>query len=114
MNEIRQLEEEQERRNEKALYKLRARVLAAVMVPTWFPEYDPAIHHLDHKFSVSSGYPCSTKYPVTTPSNWPLPLALTFEPMVGTGNLLLLHLAFGSVSFCSYRQPFGQYCQAPM
>lgn len=41
---------------QKSLYKLRARVLAAIMVPTWFPEYDPAIHHLDHKFSVSCGH----------------------------------------------------------
>ena len=56
VHDIRQLEEEQERKYEEARYKRRARLLAAIMIPTWFPEYDPAIHELDHKFSVSSGY----------------------------------------------------------
>lgn len=56
MHDLRQLEEEQQQREERARYKLRARVLGAIMIPTWFPEYDPAIHELDHKFSVSSGY----------------------------------------------------------
>ena len=56
MHDLRQLEEEQQQKDERARYKLRARVLGAIMIPTWFPEYDPAIHELDHKFSVSSGY----------------------------------------------------------
>jgi hypothetical protein len=56
VHDLRQLEEEQQQKEERARYKLRARVLGAIMIPTWFPEYDPAIHELDHKFSVSSGY----------------------------------------------------------
>ncbi len=56
MHDLRQLEEEQERRNEKSRYAMRARLLASLMIPTWFPDYDPAIYHLDHKFSVSCGY----------------------------------------------------------
>ena len=56
MHDIRQLEEEQHQRNEQTRYKLRARVLAAIMIPTWFPDYDSAIHDLDHKFSLKSGY----------------------------------------------------------
>ena len=56
MHDIRQLEEEQERKYEETRYVRRARLLSAVMIPTWFPEYDPAVHDLDHKFSVSSGY----------------------------------------------------------
>jgi hypothetical protein len=56
VHDIRQLEEEQHERDERNRYKRRARTLAAIMIPTWFPEYDPAIHEVDHKFSVSSGY----------------------------------------------------------
>jgi hypothetical protein len=56
VNDLRQLEEEQERRNEKSRYAMRARLLASIMIPTWFPDYDPTIYHLDHKFSVSCGY----------------------------------------------------------
>lgn len=56
MHDLRQLAEEQERKDERTRYGMRARLLAAIMVPTWFPDYDPAIHHLDHKFSVSCGY----------------------------------------------------------
>jgi hypothetical protein len=26
------------------------------MIPTWFPQYDPQVHHLDHRFSISCGY----------------------------------------------------------
>ncbi len=37
-------------------------------------------------------------------------LALIFEPMAGTGNLSLLHLAVGSGAFCSYRQFTIQCC----
>ena len=56
MHDLRQLEDEQQRKDEQTRYKRRARLLSAIMIPTWFPEYDPAIHELDHKFSVSSGY----------------------------------------------------------
>ena len=56
MHDLRQLDEEQERKYEKFRYKRRARLLASILIPTWFPEYDPAIHEVDHKFSVSSGY----------------------------------------------------------
>ena len=56
MHDLRQLQEAQERKDERRRYKSRARLLAAIMIPTWFPDYDPAIHELDHKFSVSSGY----------------------------------------------------------
>lgn len=56
MHDIRQLEQEQERKYEETRYVRRARVLSAIMIPTWFPEYDPAVHELDHRFSVRSGY----------------------------------------------------------
>lgn len=56
MHDLRQLEEERERKDEQYRYKRRARLLAAIMSPTWFPEYDPAIHELDHKFSVACGW----------------------------------------------------------
>ena len=56
MYDLRQLEEEQERKEEQTRYGMRARLLAAIMIPTWFPEYDPAIHQLDHKFSVACGW----------------------------------------------------------
>ena len=37
MHDLRQLEEEQERKDEQNRYKMRARLLAAIMIPTWFP-----------------------------------------------------------------------------
>jgi len=56
VHDIRQLAEAQERKDEQHRYKRRARLLAAIMSPTWFPEYDPTMHELDHKFSLTSGY----------------------------------------------------------
>ena len=56
MHDLQQLQEAQEQRDERRRYTMRARLLGHIMIPSWFPDYDPAIHELDHKFSVASGY----------------------------------------------------------
>jgi hypothetical protein len=51
-----ELQEAQERKDNRRRYEIRARLLAHIMIPCWFPDYDPAIYELDHRFSISSGY----------------------------------------------------------
>ncbi len=53
---IQQMQQELEGRQAWIVYAQRARLLAHIMIPNWFPQYDPQAHHLDHRYSIACGY----------------------------------------------------------
>lgn len=40
----------------RRIYSEKARLICGIMAFTWFPDYDKAEFHIDHKFSISEGF----------------------------------------------------------
>ena len=68
----------------KGIYELKARLLATIFKPQWFPGINKEIYQLDHKFSLAAGFQCQVPLEIIANKNNICPLTIRDNRVKGT------------------------------